>query len=152
MAARTQPVGYRWLLSLQTSAVRIGLYTGVGMSGVFVAWLFLANRVPFLERFALERNVAGGGLLVVLALVPVLRFLRHPRRLLLSGLLAAAVFSFAYRLLCLFFSALPDRIGAFHLFMTGSIAYAIVATLAWVGNLIWAVRGHHEPNSGHHLS
>jgi len=110
MAARTQPVGYRWLLSLQTSAVRIGLYTGVGMSGVFVVWLFLANRVPFLERFALERNVAGGGLLVVLALVPVLRFLRHPRRLLLSGLLAAAVFSFAYRLLCLFFSALPDRI------------------------------------------
>src|SRR3989442_11748249 len=60
MAARTQPVGYRWLLSLQTSAVRIGLYTGVGMSGVFVVWLFLANRVPFLERFALERNVAGG--------------------------------------------------------------------------------------------
>src|SRR6266699_1398142 len=135
MAARTQPVGYRWLLSLQTSAVRIGLYTGVGMSGVFVVWLFLANRVPFLERFALARKVAGAAWLVFLALCPVLRLLGHPRRL-----------------LCLFFSALPDRIGAFHLVMTGSIAYAIVATLAWVGNLIWAVRGHHEPNSGHHLS
>ena len=122
------------------------------MSGVFIAWLLVANRVPLLERVAFERNIGAGGLLIVLALVPVLRFLRYPRRLLLSGFVATAVFSFVYRLLCLFFAALPDRMGAFHLFILGNMVYAIVATVAWIGTLIWAVRGHNEQHSGHHLS
>ena len=152
MPLRAHLPGFRWFEGLQNSAFRAGLYTGVCMSLVLTGWLFLANRVPFIERFALERNLAAAGLLSALALIPVLRFLRYPGRLLLSGLAAWAVFSFVYRLLCLFFSSLGDRMGAFHVFVLGAIAYTIAATIAWVCALIWNVRRHHEPHSGHHLS
>lgn len=152
MTIRARLPGSRWYDSLQHSAVRTGLYIGLCLSAVLIAWIFLANRVPFLERFALERNLAAATLLVALALIPVFRFLRHPRRLLLAGLTAWAVFSFIYRLLCLFFAVLADRMGAFHFFVLGGIAYTIAATLAWIGMLIWAVRGQHAPNSEHRLS
>lgn len=151
MRPRAHFPGYRWFDSLRNSVFRTGVYTGACLSVVFTAWLLVANRVPFLVPLALERNLAGAALLLILALVPVLRFLRHPRNLLFSGLIAWAFFSFVYRLLCLFFASLNVRMGAFHLFVLGAVAYTIAATVVWISTLIWALRSH-EPNSGRHLS
>jgi len=38
----------------------------------------LANRVPFLERPRMERNIAAALLLCLFALIPILRFMRSP--------------------------------------------------------------------------
>lgn len=152
MPLRGHRVGSRWFEGLPSSAFLTGLYTGLFASVVLLAWLFVANRVPSLERFAPERNAVAASVLLAAALVPVLRFLRHPGRLLLSGLTAMAVFSFSYRLMCLYFVSLSKRMGAFHVFMIGAIAYGIVATLVWIGGLLWSVRSHHAPPPRQHLS
>lgn len=130
----------------------MGIYIGVCISLVLTAWLIVANRAPFLERFAWERNLAGAVAVALFAALPVLRFLRSPGRLLLSGLVAWTIVSLAYRLQCLYFSALDTRLGAFHLFMLGSVVYLFAAVVVWIGTLIWSVRAHDAPHSGHRLS
>ena len=75
------------------SAIRLGIYAGVALSVVFVAWIIAANRIPSLEVLATERNVVTAVLLVLCAAAPVIRFVRSPGELLLSGLLAFYAFS-----------------------------------------------------------
>jgi hypothetical protein len=132
--------GYRWFHVFRNLAVRVGVYVGVCLSLVLSVWIFVANRVPFLERFALERNLAGAALLGLLAVAPVLRFLRSPGNLLASSLVAWTVFSLTYRLLCIFFVHLGDKYSAFQIFMLGFVVYMILATLSWIGTLIWRAR------------
>lgn len=151
MAGLSHRVGSRWREGMRNAVFLTGLYSGLVAAAVLTGWLVVANRAPFLERFALERNAVAAGALLAVALVPVLRFLRQPGHLLLSGLTAWAVVGLVYRLLCLFFASLGNRMGAIHLFMLGAIAYGIVATLAWIGSLIWSVRRHHTPPPRHHL-
>jgi hypothetical protein len=137
---------------LQNAAIRTGVYAGVCMSAVFVLWIFVANRVPFSEGFASERNVVAAVLIGFLALVPVLRFLRLPGNLLVSSLIAWALLSLTYRGLCLYFRALNDRYSAFHIFMMGAVIYMIFATLSWIGSCIWKLRESHASHSNHHMS
>src|SRR5262249_2265502 len=132
--------GYRWFHAFKHAPVRLGIYIGVLLSAIFVAWLFVANRMPALEPFALERNLGAAALLVVFALIPVLRFLRSPRGLLLSGLVCWAIFSFVYRILCLFFTALDDWHSTTHIFMLGFVVYLFAATFSWVVRMILRVR------------
>jgi len=132
--------GYRWLMFLRNVPVRVGIYTGICLSFVFVMWLLLANRVPLLERLALERNIAAVVFLLLCASLPVLRFYRSPGDLLVSGLLAWMLLSITYRLLCMVFVLLNDRYSAFHVFVLGAVVYLICATLSWIGMIIWKVR------------
>ena len=152
MALRAHLSGYRWLRRIRSAALRMGIYVGVCISLVLTVWLIVANRVPFLERFAWERNLAGAVAVAVLAALPVLRFLRSPGRLLLSGLVAWTIVSLVYRVPCLYFSALGDRLGAFHLFILGSIIYLFAAVVVWIASLIWGMRAHAASHSGHRLS
>jgi len=70
MAARPQLPGMRWLHWLRNAALRSGVLTGVYLSCVFVAWLFVANRVPELESIAGIRNlVAGAAVIAVIGYV-----------------------------------------------------------------------------------
>src|SRR6202140_5226354 len=87
MQARPHLPGYRRLHVFRNAAIRTGVYVGVCLTLVFTAWLVIANHAPFLERFALERNIAAAVILCFLAAVPILRFLRMPGHLLASGLL-----------------------------------------------------------------
>lgn len=125
---------------LTSAPVRAGIYAGVCLSSIFVLWVLVANRVPQLEIFARERNIAAVALLVFFASVPVMRFYRSPLNLLASGMLGWSLLTLTYLLLCLKFVELGQNYSGFHVFMLGAVTYFIFATLSWVGTIIWKVR------------
>jgi hypothetical protein len=124
----------------RNAAIRVGLYTGVCLSLVFTAWLLVANRISFLEPLAQQRNLGATVLLLLIAIMPVFRFLRSPGNLLRSGLVAWGLLTLTYRALTFWFTSLEDYFSAFHVFVLGAIAYLFFATLSWVGIMIWRVR------------
>jgi hypothetical protein len=152
MFVRTNLPGARRLDFLRNAAIRTGVYTGVCLSLVFTAWLVIANQVPFLERFAFERNVAGAGVFVFLAAVPVLRFLRWPGNLLASSMIAWVIFSVVYRILCLIYHGLSDWHSTFQIFMVGVVSYMVFATLSWIGAIIRKVRAAETTHPKHRES
>lgn len=156
MFVGTNLPGSRRLDFLPNTAVRTGVYTGVCLSLVFVTWLVIANQVPFLERFAFERNVAGAGVFVFLAAVPVLRFLRWPGNLLASSMIAWMIFSVVYRILCLIYHGLGDWHSTFQVFMVGAVSYMMFTTLSWIGAIIRRARAaeisHPKPQPRHRES
>ena len=125
---------------LRSAPVGAGTYAGVCLSSIFVLWVLVANRVPQLEIFARERNIAAVALLVFFASVPVMRFYRSPLNLLASGMLGWSLLTLTYLLLCLKFVELGHNYSGFHVFMLGAVTYFIFATLSWVGTIIWKVR------------
>jgi len=140
MPAHFTPPGYRWFDFLRHPPAKVGMYTGVWLSVVFVAWVVLANRVPFLEPLAQQRNAIATLLLALIAALPVLRFLRSPGELLISGLLAWSVFAVAYRILSSKFILLQVYYSTFHIFVLGAVAYLLFATLSWIGMIVWRTR------------
>lgn len=132
--------GYRWFSFLRDAATRTGVYVGVSLSFLFAVWLVLANRVPSLDAFAMPRNIIAATLLLFFASIPVLRFYRSPSELLLSSLLAWGIFTFAYGILCFKFVLLDQYYSTFHVFVLGAIIYLLLATLSWIGTIIWKVR------------
>src|SRR5215470_2577193 len=155
MLVRTNLPGSRRLDFLHNAAIRTGVYTGVCLSLIFTAWLVIANQVPFLERFARERNIAAAGVFAFLAAVPIFRFLRWPGNLLASGLIAWMIFTLAYRVFCLVYHQLSSALlSPFHVFMEGAMVYMIFTTLSWIGTIIRRVReiSHPKPQPRHRES
>ena len=152
MSVRPHLPGYRWLRVFRNAAVRTGVYVGICLTLVFTAWLVIANHAPFLERFALERNIAAAAILGFLGAVPIFRFLRLPGHLLASSLLGWLIFSLSYRALCLIFRGLSNRLSTFHVFMLGAVVYMILTTLCWIVATIWRARGAHDTHPNHHAS
>ena len=112
----------------------------------------MANRVPFLDRFALARNLAAVSVLGLLALIPVLRFWRMPGNLLASSLVAWVLFSLTYRILCMNFQGLAERSSAVQIFMLGAVLYMLVVTVSWIGTIIRRARAAHVSHPNHHPS
>jgi len=135
--------GYRWLSFLKNPALRTGIYSGLFLSLIFSAWILIANRAPFLEPFAIERNVAATVLFAFFAGVPVMRFFRSPEELLVSGLLGWGLLSLTYGIFGLAFVLLEQYYTALQVFVLGAISYLIFATLSWIGTIIWRVRARH---------
>lgn len=156
MFVRTNLPGSRRLDFLHNAAIRTGVYTGVCLSLVFAAWLVIANQVPFLERFAFERNVAGAGVFVFLAAVPILRFLRWPGNLLASSMIAWVMFSVVYRMLCMIYHELSNWHSTFQVFMVGAVVYMIFTTLCWIVAIVRRARAteisHPRPQPRHRES
>ena len=138
VVAKSQSHPLRHLLG--GAAIRTGVYVGLSISFIFTAWLIVANRVPFLERFAMPRNVMAASLLVCFGCMPLLRFLRSPAEMLLSSMLAWGIFTLSYGLLCLKFTLLDQYYSTFQVFVLGAIIYLLFATLSWIGTIIWRVR------------
>jgi len=141
MPVRPHLPGYGRLSVFQSAGVRTGVYTGLCLSLIFTAWLIAANRMPFLERFAVLRNIAAVAAIGAFALIPLLRFYCRPGRLWASGSIAWGILSLTYRLLAVHFPGLEERYGAFQVFMIGAVVYTIVATLSWIGTVVWRMRG-----------
>ena len=144
-------------LAVHDSAIRTGMWSGIGMVVVFFAWLLVSNRVPASERFALERNVVTAAILAILFMVPVVRFMWRAGRLLAASLTAWWLFSLSYRLLCIVFTGLPERYTPMRVFILGSVVCMILATLSWIVTLVWRTReshmASHHPvsHSNHHV-
>lgn len=141
--------GYHWFAFLKDAATRVGVYVGVALSLIFTAWLVLANRVPFLDAFAMPRNVIAAVLLLFFASIPVLRFYRSPSDLLLSGFLAWGLFTLSYGLLCFKFVLLDQYYSTLQVFVIGTIIYLLLATLSWIGTIIWRVRATDSSHTRH---
>jgi hypothetical protein len=152
MLVRPHLPGYRWFNVFRNAAIRTGVYVGVCLTLVFTAWIVIANHAPFLERFALERNIAAAVILCFLAAVPIFRFLRLPGHLLASSLIAWLIFSVSYRALCMIFRGLSNRLSTFHVFMLGAVVYMILTTLSWIVATIWRAREAHDSHPDHHAS
>ena len=152
MLVRPHLPGYRWFHVFRNAAIRTGVYVGVCLTLVFTAWVLIANHAPFLERFALERNIAAAVILCFLAAVPIFRFLRFPGHLLASGLIAWLIFSLSYRALSMIFRGLSNRLSTFHVFMLGAVVYMILTTLSWIVGVIWRAREAHGSHPNHHAS
>lgn len=140
MSVNFSPPGYRRFRFFRNAPARVGMYTGVWLSVVLTAWILVANRIPFLEPLARQRNVVATLLLLLLSAMPVVRFLRSPADLLISGVLAWSLLTLTYRVLTFFFVLLEDYFSAFHVFVLGAVAYLLFATLSWVGMMIWRAR------------
>lgn len=126
------------------AAVRTGVYVGVALSFVFTAWLLVANRVPLLAPFSVPRNMIAASLLAFTAAIPLLRYFRSPAEMLLASLIAWGMFTLTYGLLCLKFSLLDQYYSTFQVFAIGSVIYLLLATLCWIGTIIWRVRATHS--------
>ena len=152
MLVRPHLPGYRWFHVFRNAAIRTGVYVGVCLTLVFTTSLVIANRAPFLDRFALERNIAAGAILCFLAAVPVFRFLRFPGQLLGSSLLGWFIFSMSYRVLCMIFHGLSAWHSTSQVFVLGALVYTILGTLSWIVGVIWRAREAHESHPNHHAS
>jgi hypothetical protein len=152
MLARPQTNVPQQFHIFRSSAVRIGLVAGVGLSMAFSGWIYLANRVPIFERISVERNLAAAAIMGVLAFIPVLSFFREPANLLVSSLISWSILTFTYWTLGLFFSALREWYSTFEVFMLGAVLYLIAATVSWIGRCIWKARSAHFEHPHHRAS
>lgn len=155
MTVRAHLPAYGSFQVLWNSSVRTGVYVGVALSIALSGWVIVANRVPFLDRFALARNLAAVVLLGLLALIPVVRFWRLPGNLLASSLVAWVIFSLTYRVLCLDFAGLAERfsaVSAVQIFVLGAVLYMLVVTVSWIGTIIRRVRASDASHPNHHPS
>lgn len=143
MKARPQLPGARWFLWLRNTALRIGVLTGIYLSCIVFSWVWVANRVPQLDAFAETRNVVAIGIAMLLMVIPVLRFPRHPGRMFVSGVTAWTVLTITYLAMEMHFSLLESRMGAFHLFVLGAFSYGLVAAFEWVVLICAEVRHRH---------
>ncbi|SRR6266478_138186 len=134
-------------IAVTHAAFRIGVYVGIALSVVLTTWIIVANRVPFLEPFDRERNLAATTVMGLFALIPIMRYMSAPRSLLASGLVAWAILSFVYRLLCLHFPGLSGIRTPTQVLMLGALFYLISATVAWMIALVWRVRQSQPPHS-----
>jgi hypothetical protein len=126
--------------SLRNQALSLGVLLGICFSGAGLGWLLLANRVPHLDQFASERNLALAVVFALLGLVPACRFMKSPGRSFLSGITAWSIVTAMYFLAELVFPRLATRLSAFHLFALGCVVFGFLAALAWVMNLVITLR------------
>lgn len=118
------------------AAIRLGLIIGIALSGVAIAWLLVANRLPALDPLALPRNLAAVAIAVILLFIPIYRFRRHPSHVLTCGLTAWAILTLMYAILQIPFPRLATRLGTFHFFMLGAILLALASAVLWVSTLV----------------
>jgi hypothetical protein len=126
--------------SFWNPAFNLGVLLGVFFSGLGLTWLLLANRMPYLDQFASERNLALAIAFGLLSLVPICRFMKSPGRSFLSSITAWTILTATYFVTELHFPGLGTRLSAFHLFVLGGMVFGLLAALAWVANLVIALR------------
>ena len=124
-------------------AIWTGVYTGVLLTVVMLGALVAANRIPALERYALERNAASYSLFVILMLVPVCRFLNSPIQLFVASMIGWVIFLAAYDFAGLYFHNLFLVLRTpFQVLIEGAIIYGVFAAACWVISMIAHARLH----------
>ena len=123
----------------------VGGIVGLGLSAVAVGWVVVANRDASLFPFAVYRNLSAAALMGLLMLVPVFWFLKFPGRIFTSGMIAWLILTVTYFVMTTRYQDLEARLGTFHLFMLGVLAYALAAAFVWVLHSILTASRHPLP-------
>jgi len=124
-------------------ALWTGLYTGALLMIVMIGALVAANRIPGLERYALERNGISYSLFTLFMMIPVCRFLTRPWHMFTSAMIGWLIFVVAYDLAGIYFSNLFQVLrNPFQALIEGAIIYGVFAVGSWVGEMILHVRRH----------
>jgi hypothetical protein len=124
-------------------ALRTGLYTGTLLIVTMLGGLVVANRMPDLERYALERNAIFYTLFVLLMLVPVVRFFNRPQQMLTASVLGWVVFVGGYDLAGFYFHSLFDVLRTpFEALVEGAVVYGVLAGACWVAGMLFHARRH----------
>ncbi|HTX15493.1 MAG TPA: hypothetical protein VMD77_09365 [Candidatus Baltobacteraceae bacterium] len=124
-------------------ALRTGICTGALLIVTMLGALVAANRIPGLERYALERNAIFYTLFVMLMLVPVLRFLNRPQQMLTASVIGWLLFVGAYDLAGFYFRGLFDVLRTpFQALVEGAVVYGVFAGGSWVAGMLFHARRH----------
>jgi hypothetical protein len=124
-------------------AIWTGFYTGALLTIVMLGALVAANRIPGLEKYALERNGASYSLFALFMMVPVLRFLKRPLQLFGSAMIGWVIFTLAYDFTGMYFPNLFQVLRTpFQLLIEGAIFYGVCAVGSWVGEMALHARHH----------
>ena len=151
-------IGARTQKPLPRPALWTGLYTGTLLVMVMFCALVAANRLPWLDNRALERNAASYGLFVIFMLIPVVRFLNRPIQMFTSAMIAWVMFVIAYDIAGMFFRNLFQILRTpFQAFIEGAVVYGVFAVGSWVGAMVLHARHHaitprrrHDDPAAHH--
>jgi uncharacterized membrane protein YvlD (DUF360 family) len=144
--------------ALPRPALWTGLYTGTLLVMVMLGALVAANRLPWLDSRALERNAASYGLFVIFMLIPVVRFLKRPIQMFTSAMIGWVMFVIAYDIAGMLFRNLFQILRTpFQAFIEGAVIYGVFAVGSWVGAMILHARHHaitprrrnHDPAAHH---
>jgi hypothetical protein len=123
--------------------VTLGLYVGALMILALFAGLVAANRIPSLEPYALERNAASYGALLLLMLVPVIRFFRRPALMYVTAMVSWCMFSTAYYVAGFYFRNLFDVLRPpLQVLIEGNLLYGLLAVMIWVAGMALHARTH----------
>jgi len=118
-------------------AFSTGLYAGAFLIVVMLASLVTADRIPGIERYALERNGISYALFLAAMLYPICRFLNRPLQMFVSGMTGWVMFAAAYDLAGLYFRNLFQVLRTpFEALVEGAIIYGVCAVCSWVGSMI----------------
>jgi hypothetical protein len=151
-------IGAKANKALPRPALWTGLYTGTLLVMVMLGALVAANRLPWLDNRALERNAASYGLFVIFMLIPVVRFLNRPIQMFTSAMIGWVMFVIAYDIAGMLFRNLFQILRTpFQAFIEGAVIYGVFAVGSWVGAMILHARHHaisprrrnHDPAAHH---
>jgi hypothetical protein len=118
-----------------------GLYMGSLLIIVMLGALVAADRIPGLERYALERNAASYSLFVLFMLIPVFRFLNRPLQMFASAMIGWGMFVVAYDIAGMVFRDLFQVLRTpFQALIEGAIIYGVMAVGSWVGAMVILAR------------
>lgn len=127
----------------RNAALHTGLYTGVLLAIVMTGALIVANRLPWLESRALERNAACYSLFVLFMLIPVVRFLNRPLQMFSSAMIGWVIFVICYYIAGLYFRNLFQVLRTpFEALVEGAVIYGVCAVGSWVGAMVLHARTH----------
>lgn len=120
-----------------------GFYTGALLMIVMIGAMVAANRIPGLEKYALERNGASYTLFALFMMIPVVRFLNRPLQLFASAMIAWIIFVVAYDIAGMFFRNLFQILRTpFQALIEGAVIYGVCAVGSWVGEMALHARRH----------
>lgn len=125
-------------------ALRTGIYTGALLVIVLLGALVAANRIPALERYALERNAISYSLFVMFMLIPVVRFWNRPLKMFTSAMIGWTLFVIGYDIAGMVFQSLFQSVRhtPFLVLTEGAVVYGVCSVISWVGEMIIHARHH----------
>jgi hypothetical protein len=143
---------------LPRPALSTGIYTGALLVIVTFGALVAANRMPWLDNRALERNAVFCGLFIIFMLIPIVRFYNRPVQMFTSAMIAWGMFVVSYYLAGMFFHNLFDVLRTpLQALIEGAVVYGFFAVSSWVASMalharheaIESRRGQHHPAPHH---